>query len=119
MANLGVGMLLERQRGLSRRLRSAPVSRVSLLGSKLLSGALISLMILVVCFAFAMVVFGVRIQGGLFGFAGMSIACAMMASRFGILVAALRSSPRRETRRIDFSLWVAACRKRAAVRPDT
>src|SRR5262249_58982547 len=61
MANLGIEMLLERQRGLWKRLRSAPVSRVTLLAAKLLSGALISLMTLWVSFAFAMIVFRVRI----------------------------------------------------------
>jgi ABC-2 type transport system permease protein len=93
MANLGVEMLLERQRGLWRRLRSAPVSRVTLLAGKVLSGAAISLMILGVCFAFAMIVFGVRIDGSVLGFAGVSIACALMASTFGVLVAALGNSP--------------------------
>ena len=93
MANLGVEMLLERQRGLWRRLRSAPISRLMLLTGKVLSGALISLMVLGVCFAFAMIVFGVRIHGSLAGFVGISIGCALMASTFGVLVAALGNSP--------------------------
>lgn len=93
MANLGVEMLLERQRGLWKRLRSAPVARHTLLAGKVLSGALISLMILGVCFAFAMAVFGVRIDGSILGFAGVAIACALMASTFGVLVAALGNSP--------------------------
>ena len=63
MANLGIEMLLERQRGLWKRLRSAPVSRLTLLGGKVVSGTLISLSTLWVCFAFAIVVFRVRIQG--------------------------------------------------------
>jgi ABC-2 type transport system permease protein len=79
MANLGVEMLLERQRGLWKRLRSAPVSRLTLLAGKAASGAIISLMILLVCFAFAMIVFGVRIQGSVVGFLAISVACAMMA----------------------------------------
>jgi ABC-2 type transport system permease protein len=93
MANIGVEMLLERQRGLWSRLRSAPVSKVTLLLGKAASGALISLMILLVCFAFAMVVFHVRIQGSVVGFLGVSVACAVMASTFGLLVAALGNSP--------------------------
>jgi linearmycin/streptolysin S transport system permease protein len=93
MANLGVEMLLERQRGLWKRLRSAPVSRLTLLAGKAASGAIISLMILLVCFAFAMIVFGVRIQGSVVGFLAISVACAMMASTFGLLVAALGNSP--------------------------
>jgi ABC-2 type transport system permease protein len=93
MANIGVEMLLERQRGLWSRLRSAPISKVTLLAGKALSGTLISLMILLVSFGFAMVVFGVRIQGSVVGFLGIAIACAVMASTFGLLVAALGNSP--------------------------
>jgi ABC-2 type transport system permease protein len=93
MANIGVEMLLERQRGLWSRMRSAPVSKTTLLVGKAVSGALISLMILLVSFAFAMVVFKVRIQGSLVGFLGVAIACSVMASTFGLLVAALGNSP--------------------------
>jgi ABC-2 type transport system permease protein len=93
MANIGVEMLLERQRGLWSRLRSAPISKVTLLAGKAASGTLISLMILLVSFGFAMVVFGVRIQGSALGFLGIAIACAVMASTFGLLVAALGNSP--------------------------
>jgi ABC-2 type transport system permease protein len=93
MANIGVEMLLERQRGLWSRLRSAPVSKVTLLLGKAVSGALISLMILLVSFGFAMIVFKVRIHGSMLGFLGISIACAVMASTFGLLVAALGNSP--------------------------
>jgi ABC-2 type transport system permease protein len=93
MANGGIEMLLERQRGLWKRLRSAPVSRLTLLAGKAASGAIISLLILLVSFAFAMIVFRVRIQGSVVGFLGISIACALMASTFGLLVAALGNSP--------------------------
>ena len=93
MANIGVEMLLERQRGLWKRLRSAPVSRTTLLAAKVFSGAIISLLILGVCFVFAMIVFHVRIQGSFVGFVGVSMACALMASTFGVLVAALGNSP--------------------------
>jgi ABC-2 type transport system permease protein len=93
MANLGVEMLLERQRGLWKRLRSAPVSRLTLMSAKAVSGTLISLLILFVSFGFAMVVFGVRIQGSIVGFLSISAACAVMAATFGLLVAALGNSP--------------------------
>ena len=46
-------------------------------------------MTLLVSFAFAMIVFGVRIQGSVIGFAAIAVACAMMAATFGLLVAAL------------------------------
>ena len=87
--NLGIEMLLERQRGLWKRLRSAPVSRLALLGGKTLSATLIALMTLFVSFAFAMIVFHVRIQGSIIGFFSIAIACSLMAATYGVLVAAL------------------------------
>jgi ABC-2 type transport system permease protein len=93
MANLGIEMLLERQRGLWKRLRSAPVSRLTLLAGKAASGTLIALMTLLVSFGFAMIVFHVRIEGSAIGFLGVSIACSMMAATFGLLVASLGSTP--------------------------
>jgi ABC-2 type transport system permease protein len=93
MANLGIEMLLERQKGLWKRVRSAPVSRGTLLAAKCLSGTLISLMTLWVSFAFAMIVFKVRIEGSVLGFVGISIGVATMAASFGLLVAALGNTP--------------------------
>jgi ABC-2 type transport system permease protein len=92
-ANLGIEILLERQRGLWRRLRSAPVSRVALLGGKAASMTLIALMTLLVSFAFAMAVFRVRIQGSVIGFLSVSLACSVMAATFGLLIAALGRTP--------------------------
>src|SRR5262249_45688673 len=63
MIDMGVGILLERQRGLWKRLRSAPISRTSLLVGKAASSSVIALIILVAAFLFAGIVFGVRIQG--------------------------------------------------------
>lgn len=74
--NLGIEVLLERQRGLWKRLRSAPVSRGTLLGGKAVSATLIALMTLLVSFAFAMVVFKVRIQGSVPGFFAVATACS-------------------------------------------
>jgi ABC-2 type transport system permease protein len=93
MANLGVEMLLERQRGLWKRLRSAPVSRATLLTGKAISGTLISLLTLWVSFAFAMIVFRVRIEGSVAGFVAISLGVSLMAATFGILVAALGNTP--------------------------
>jgi len=93
MANLGIEMLLERQKGLWKRLRSAPVSRAALLAGKAASGTLISLLTLWVSFAFAMIVFKVRIEGSVAGFIGISIGVALMAASFGLLVAALGNTP--------------------------
>lgn len=91
--DLGVGILLERQRGLWKRLRSAPLSRAVILGGKATSGALITLMTLFVSFAFAMLVFKVRIDGSVLGFLAVSLACALMATTFGLLIAAVGRTP--------------------------
>jgi ABC-2 type transport system permease protein len=91
--DLGLGVLLERQRGLWKRLRSAPVSRFVLLAGKVASGSAIALTTLLVSFGFAMLVFGVRIHGSVFGFLAVAVACALMAATFGLLIAALGKTP--------------------------
>jgi ABC-2 type transport system permease protein len=91
--NLGIEMLLERQRGMWKRLRSAPISRYTLLASRATSATIVALMTLLVSFGFAMLVFKVRIHGSIVGFAMVSIACSMMAATFGLLVAALGNTP--------------------------
>ena len=92
-ANLGIEILLERQRGLWRRLRSAPVSRLTLLAGKTVSMTLVALMTLLVSFGFAIIVFRVRIQGSLLGFISVAIACSLMAATFGLLIAAIGRTP--------------------------
>jgi ABC-2 type transport system permease protein len=91
--DLAVGMLLERQLGLWKRVRAAPLSRLALLGAKGTSGALIALMILGVTFAFGMAVFGIRIEGSELAFLGVCVATALMASTFGLVIAALGKTP--------------------------
>ena len=91
--DLGVGVLLERQRGLWKRLRSAPISRWGLLAGKAASGTVIALLTLLVSFAFAMLAFGVRIEGSVVGFLAVALACALMAASFGLFVAAVGNTP--------------------------
>jgi ABC-2 type transport system permease protein len=91
--DLGVGILLERQRGLWKRLRSAPISRMSLLVGKAASGSLVALLTLTVSFTFAMIVFGVRIHGSLVGLVAVAVATALMAATFGLLIASLGKTP--------------------------
>ena len=92
-ANLGIEILLERRRGLWKRIRSAPLSRFTLLAGKALSMTLVALMTLLVSFAFAMVVFGVRIHGSVAGFAAVAMASTVMAATFGQLIAAIGRTP--------------------------
>jgi ABC-2 type transport system permease protein len=91
--DLAVGMLLERQQGLWKRLRAAPLSRGVLLAGKGTSGALIALMILGASFAFGMIVFRIRIEGSWLAFLAVCVGTALMASTFGLLIAALGKTP--------------------------
>ena len=91
--DLGIGILLDRQRGLWKRVRSAPLSRAMLLAGKAASGGIITLATLLVSFAFAMVVLRVRIEGSVLGFLAVSLATALMATTFGLLIAALGGTP--------------------------
>jgi ABC-2 type transport system permease protein len=93
MIDLGVGLLLERQRGLWKRLRSAPISRQLLLVARAASGSSVAMAILLASFAFAGAVFGVRIQGSIPGFLLVCVTSAVMASTFGLLVASLGRTP--------------------------
>jgi ABC-2 type transport system permease protein len=91
--DLGIGILIDRQRGVWKRIRSAPLSRATVLGGKAASGAIITLLTLLVSFAFAMLVFRVRIEGSVLGFLAVSVACALMATTFGLLLAAVGGTP--------------------------
>ena len=64
-----------------------------MLGGKAASGTIITLLTLLVSFAFAMLVFRVRIEGSALGFLAVSVACALMATTFGLLIAALGGTP--------------------------
>jgi ABC-2 type transport system permease protein len=89
----GVMMLLLQRSGVWKRLRAAPLSRGVLLGSRAASAALTSMYVLLVLFAFARVVFGVRILGSWAGFLGVCLAFSLMAGTFGLLIAALGKTP--------------------------
>jgi ABC-2 type transport system permease protein len=50
-------------------------------------------LVLLVSFAFSILVWGVRIQGSLVGFIGVAIASALMAASYGLLIASLGKTP--------------------------
>lgn len=90
---VGVGLLMQRQTGVWRRLRAAPLSKGVLLGSRATSAAMTSMFVLMVLFGFARVVFGVRIQGSMAGFLGVCAAFSLMTAAWGLLIAALGKTP--------------------------
>jgi ABC-2 type transport system permease protein len=91
--DVGIGLLQQRQRGLWKRFRAAPLSRGVLLGSRAVSAAILAFFVVQVNFLFARMVFGVRVEGSLAGFLGVSAAFALMTAAFGMLVATLGKTP--------------------------
>ena len=91
--DVGIGLLLDRQRGLWKRFASSPISKWTLLGSRVVSATLIVMMILTVVFTFARIVFGVKIEGSFLGFAGICAAFGMMTSCYGLLIASIGKTP--------------------------
>ncbi len=90
---LGVGVLTERQLGLWRRLRAAPISKGTVVLGRALSGAAIAGLTLAVTLGAGMVVFGVRVNGSWPGFLLLCAASACMASVFGLMIAAFGKTP--------------------------
>ncbi len=86
---VGVGLLLRRQLGVWKRLRAAPISRMMLLGSRIVSGGITSMATLMILFAFARVVFGVHIQGSLAGFLGICASFSLMTAALGLVISTL------------------------------
>ncbi len=91
--DVGIGLLQQRQRGLWKRFRAAPLSRGVLLGSRAFSAALLAFFVVQVNFLFARLVFGVRVEGSMLGFLGVSAAFALMTAGFGMLVATVGKTP--------------------------
>jgi ABC-2 type transport system permease protein len=89
----GVGLLMERQRGLWRRFRAAPISRNVLLAGKLISQAILGLLIIVVVFGFGVLAFHIRFSGSVPGFLLVAFGYTLAASAFGLLIAALGKTP--------------------------
>ena len=103
---LAMGILIERELGIWKRFRSAPLSRFTLLAARGASGTLITLLTLLVSFAFAMIVFGVKIHGSVIGFLAIAVACSIMAATFGLLVAALGKTAAATRRVATFAVLI-------------
>jgi ABC-2 type transport system permease protein len=64
-----------------------------LLATRIVSAALIAIILLLLIYAAAMAFFGVRIDGSVLGFFGVGIAFALLTASFGLLIAALGKTP--------------------------
>jgi ABC-2 type transport system permease protein len=91
--DVGIGLLQQRQRGLWKRFRAGPLSRGVLLGSRAVSAAILAFFVVQVNFLFARLVFGVKVEGSMLGFLGVSAAFALMTAGFGMLIASLGKTP--------------------------
>ena len=91
--DMGVGLLMMRRLGLWQRLRAAPLSRATLLGSRIGSCALIALIVFAVIYAVAFAFFKVRVDGSAVGFVAVLVAFALLTASFGLLIAALGKTP--------------------------
>ena len=91
--DMGIALLAMRRMGLWQRLRSAPLSRAQLLGSRIASCALIALLVFTVLWLVAIAVFGVRIEGSVVGFALLLLAFALLTATFGLMIAAIGRTP--------------------------
>ena len=91
--DLAVGLLLMRRLGLWKRLRAAPLSRAQLLGSRIVAGAVIALIVFAVIYAVAIAAFGVRVLGSPAGFVLVLVSFSLLTASFGLLVAALGRTP--------------------------
>jgi ABC-2 type transport system permease protein len=89
----GVALLLLRRRGLWLRLKAAPLARGTLLSARVISAALLSLIMLAVLYIGSGLLFGVRINGSLAGFLGIAAAFALTTAAFGLLIAAVGGTP--------------------------
>ena len=91
--DMGLGLLLMRRMGLWQRLRAAPLSRATLLGSRIASCAVIALIVFAGVYAVAFTAFGVRIEGSVAGFVLVLIAFSLLTASFGLLVSAIGRTP--------------------------
>jgi len=91
--DLGVALLLARRMGLWKRLRAAPLSRATLIASRMTSGAVVATVLLIAIFAAAIAIFGVRIRGSIAGFALITLTFAIMTASFGLFIAAVGKTP--------------------------
>jgi len=89
----GVVLLLMRKQGLWQRLRAAPLSKLQLLGSRLVSCALISSAIFLIILSVAIAAFGVRVHGSFAGMLLVIAAFSLMTGAFGLMLAAIGRTP--------------------------
>ncbi len=85
----GLLLLRERNRSLWQRMRSAPVSLTEILFAKALATATIALLLIGFTFLMGNLIFGVTVNGSVFGFVFLAMAISALAAVTGLMVAAV------------------------------
>ncbi len=88
----GVLLLLLRSRGIWQRIRSAPLSKTQFLFARAVATMLISLFMLTIIYAAAILIFKVRIEGSVPGFLAIAISFCLLNACFGLMLATLGKS---------------------------
>jgi ABC-2 type transport system permease protein len=88
----GVLLLLTRDRGIWQRIRSAPLSKSEFLFARTLATTLISLFQFTLIYSAAIIIFGVRISGSVFGFIWLGVAFCLLNATFGLMLASVGRS---------------------------
>ena len=84
-----MNLLRDRSRGIWKRFRAAPLSRITLLSARIASGTLICLLIAAAVMLFGVLVYGIRIYGSIPGFLLITFMTALMSATFGLLIATI------------------------------
>jgi ABC-2 type transport system permease protein len=84
-----MNLLRDRSRGIWKRFRAAPLSRITLLSARIASGTLICLLITAAVMLFGVLVYGIRINGSIPGFLLIAFMTALSSATFGLLIATI------------------------------
>jgi ABC-2 type transport system permease protein len=84
-----MGLLRDKNRGIWRRFRAAPVSRVVILVGRAASGTVVGCIIATAVFLAGAAFFHVRVEGSVVGFLLICVCTALMSATFGLVIATL------------------------------
>ncbi len=91
--DIGIGILLLRRQGIWNRILTAPINLETVILARALSATILGFGLLLFIFMFAILVFKVEMAGSWLGFLGISLSFSLMASSFGLLIAAFGKTP--------------------------
>jgi ABC-2 type transport system permease protein len=89
--DLGILLLMARERGIWQRLRSAPLSKAEFLLARTVATTLIGLFQFTVIYTVALAI-GVHIGGSVLGFAALAVALCLLNATFGLMLASIGGS---------------------------